>query len=162
MKLLQTDRLFKELKQQLEGDFHYDDLTTSIYATDASVYRMIPQAVAFPKTTQDIKVLIEFAKKNKTSLIPRTAGTSLAGQCVGTGIVVDVSKYFNKILRLNQTDKTVTVQPGIVRDELNNYLKPFGLFFWSQHFNFQQMHDRRYGWQQLFWNYLHSIWCNQR
>lgn len=129
MKLLQTDRLFKELKQQLEGDFHYDDLTTSIYATDASVYRMIPQAVAFPKTTQDIKVLIEFAKKNKTSLIPRTAGTSLAGQCVGTGIVVDVSKYFNKILKLNQTDKTVTVQPGIVRDELNNYLKPFGLFF---------------------------------
>lgn len=129
MKLLQTDRLFKELKQQLEGDFHYDDLTTSIYATDASVYRMIPQAVAFPKTTQDIKVLIEFAKKYKTSLIPRTAGTSLAGQCVGTGIVVDVSKYFTKILQVNQIDKTVTVQPGVVRDELNNYLKPFGLFF---------------------------------
>ena len=129
MELLQTNRFFIELQNQLDGDFHYDDLTTSIYATDASVYRMIPQAVAFPKTTQDIKVLIEFAKKYKTSLIPRTAGTSLAGQCVGTGIVVDVSKYFTKILQVNQIDKTVTVQPGVVRDELNNYLKPFGLFF---------------------------------
>jgi len=129
LELLQTNRFFIELQNQLDGDFHYDDLTTSIYATDASVYRMIPQAVAFPKTTQDIKVLIEFAKKYKTSLIPRTAGTSLAGQCVGTGIVVDVSKYFTKILQVNQIDKTVTVQPGVVRDELNNYLKPFGLFF---------------------------------
>src|SRR5690606_32073373 len=65
----------------------------------------------------------------KTSLIPRTAGTSLAGQCVGEGIVVDVSKYFTKILNVNEKAKTVTVQPGVVRDALNNYLKPFKLFF---------------------------------
>ncbi|AUC83660.1 FAD-binding and (Fe-S)-binding domain-containing protein [Lacinutrix sp. Bg11-31] len=100
-----------------------------LYATDASVYRMLPLAVAFPKSISDIKKLVAFASKNKTSLIPRTAGTSLAGQCVGTGIVVDVSKYFTKILNINETAQTVTVQPGVVRDELNNYLKPFGLFF---------------------------------
>lgn len=117
------------LEKSLEGQLHYSDLMKRLYATDASVYRMLPLAVAFPKSNNDIKKLITFASKYKTSLIPRTAGTSLAGQCVGTGIVVDVSKYYTKILNINETNKTVTVQPGVVRDELNNYLKPFGLFF---------------------------------
>lgn len=119
----------KVLQNTLEGELHYDALMRTLYATDASVYRMLPIAVAYPKHNQDIKVLIAFAKKYKTSLIPRTAGTSLAGQCVGKGIVVDVSKYFTKIIDINETNKTVTVQPGVVRDALNNYLKPFGLFF---------------------------------
>lgn len=117
------------LAKNLEGELHFSDLMKRLYATDASVYRMLPLAVAFPKSISDIKKLVAFASKNKTSLIPRTAGTSLAGQCVGTGIVVDVSKYFTKILNINETAQTVTVQPGVVRDELNNYLKPFGLFF---------------------------------
>ena len=119
----------QELKKSLVGDLFYDDLMKSLYATDASVYRMLPLAVAYPKDKEDIKKLIAFARKHETSLIPRTAGTSLAGQCVGTGIVVDVSKYFTRILDINEKDQTVTVQPGVVRDELNNYLKPFGLFF---------------------------------
>ncbi len=117
------------LKQQLTGELYFDGLIKAIYATDASVYRRLPLAVAYPKSTADIILLIAFATKNKTSLIPRTAGTSLAGQCVGEGIVVDVSKYLNKILDINERAKTVTVQPGVVRDELNNCLKPFGLFF---------------------------------
>ncbi|WP_299381855.1 FAD-binding and (Fe-S)-binding domain-containing protein [uncultured Lacinutrix sp.] len=117
------------LEQNLEGELHYSDLMKRLYATDASVYRMLPLAVAFPKSNSDIKKLVAFATKNKTSLIPRTAGTSLAGQCVGSGIVVDVSKYFTKIININETNQTVTVQPGVVRDELNNHLKPFGLFF---------------------------------
>lgn len=117
------------LRNQLEGEFFTDDLMISIYATDASVYRKLPLAVAYPKTIADLKMLIGFAQTNKTSLIPRTAGTSLAGQCVGEGIVVDVSKYFTKIINIDENAKTVTVQPGVVRDELNNYLKPFGLFF---------------------------------
>ena len=113
----------------LSGELYYDDLLKSIYATDASVYRMLPLAVAYPKNKDDIKLLIKFTKTHKTALIPRTAGTSLAGQCVGEGIVVDVSKYFTKILDINEKEQTVTVQPGVVRDELNTYLKPFGLFF---------------------------------
>ena len=117
------------LSEKLSGELFYDNLTTSIYATDASVYRMLPLAVAYPKNNTDIKHLITFAKTYKTTLIPRTAGTSLAGQCVGTGIVVDVSKYFTKILDINEKAQTVTVQPGVVRDALNNYLKPFGVWF---------------------------------
>ncbi|WP_178988592.1 FAD-binding and (Fe-S)-binding domain-containing protein [Winogradskyella schleiferi] len=119
----------ESLKNKLKGELHFDDLMRKLYATDASVYRKLPLAVALPKGTEDIKHLIDFAKIYNTSLIPRTAGTSLAGQCVGEGIVVDVSKYFNRILDVNDTEKTVTIQPGVVRDELNNYLKPFGLFF---------------------------------
>ncbi|NMH88093.1 FAD-binding and (Fe-S)-binding domain-containing protein [Flavivirga algicola] len=117
------------LSSQLSGELYYDDLIKSIYATDASVYRIRPLAVAYPKSKQDIKLLIAFAKAHKISLIPRTAGTSLAGQCVGEGLVVDVSKYFTKILDFNEKEQTITVQPGVVRDALNNYLKPFGLFF---------------------------------
>jgi FAD/FMN-containing dehydrogenase/Fe-S oxidoreductase len=116
-------------KTIFEGEFYFDSLHKSIYATDASVYRKIPLAVAFPKNTKGIQQLISFATENETSLIPRTAGTSLAGQCVGEGIVVDVSKYFTKIIALDEANKTVCVQPGVIRDELNGYLRPFGLFF---------------------------------
>ncbi|WP_411895185.1 FAD-binding and (Fe-S)-binding domain-containing protein [Winogradskyella sp. A2] len=117
------------LKTELKGELYLDDLMRKLYATDASVYRKMPIAVAMPKDVADLKLLIAFASSNGTSIIPRTAGTSLAGQCVGEGIVVDVSKYFTKIIDINEKAKTVTVQPGVVRDELNNYLKPFGLFF---------------------------------
>ncbi|WP_046756747.1 FAD-binding and (Fe-S)-binding domain-containing protein [Kordia jejudonensis] len=117
------------LKNNLSGTLFYDDLHKILYATDASVYRKIPLAVAYPKDTNDLKLLIDFATNENVSLIPRTAGTSLAGQCVGEGIVVDVSKHFTRILDINETERTVTVEPGVVRDELNQYLKPFGLFF---------------------------------
>ncbi|GGZ30797.1 oxidoreductase [Echinicola pacifica] len=121
----QLDQLAKEL----EGDLHYDQLMKTLYATDASVYREMPLAVAFPKSKEDIKKLIHFAKQNHTSLIPRTAGTSLAGQCVGDGIVVDVSKHFTSILEFNKEEGWVRVQPGVVRDVLNAFLKPHGFFF---------------------------------
>jgi FAD/FMN-containing dehydrogenase/Fe-S oxidoreductase len=117
------------LKSQLKGELYFDDLMRRLYATDASVYRKLPLAVAYPKDAADIKTIIDFARSNKTSLIPRTAGTSLAGQCVGEGIVVDVSRHFTKIIDIDEVNKTVTVQPGVIRDELNNVLKPYGLFF---------------------------------
>lgn len=117
------------LGENLSGELFFDDLMKALYATDASVYRMLPLAVAYPRNKKDIKRLIQFAKTHNTSLIPRTAGTSLAGQCVGKGIVIDVSKYFTEILEFNEKAQTITVQPGVVRDALNNYLKPFGLFF---------------------------------
>ncbi len=118
-----------KLKSVLSGELHFDNLYKSIYATDASVYRKIPLGVAYPKDNQDIKTLIQFATEHKITLIPRAAGTSLAGQCVGDGLVVDISKHFTNIISFNEQNKTVTVQPGVIRDELNNYLKPFGLFF---------------------------------
>ena len=117
------------LSQTLEGEFYNDKTIRTLYATDASAYREMPLAVAIPKTEADIKKLIAFAHAQKTALIPRTAGTSLAGQVVGNGIVVDVSKYFTQILELNTTENWVRVQPGVIRDELNLFLKPHGLFF---------------------------------
>ncbi|MEL6970174.1 MAG: FAD-linked oxidase C-terminal domain-containing protein [Bacteroidota bacterium] len=119
----------QELSQQLKGDLFYDGLLRTLYATDASVYRALPLAVAIPKNEDDLQQLIYFANEHKVSLIPRAAGTSLAGQCVGTGIVVDISKHFTKIIDFNPEEKWVTVQPGVVRDELNVFLKPHGLFF---------------------------------
>lgn len=118
-----------QLAKELDGEFYLDDTIRTLYATDASAYREMPMAVAVPKTTEDIKKLISFAHAGHTSLIPRTAGTSLAGQVVGNGIVVDVSKYFTQIIELNKEEGWVRVQPGVVRDELNMYLKPHGLFF---------------------------------
>ena len=121
--------LLQKLGESLEGEMLSDELTKVLYATDASVYRMIPAAVSFPKTIQDIKQLIKFATENKIGLIPRTAGTSLAGQVVGTGIVADVSRHFTKILNFDKEKKQVSVQPGVIRDELNQFLEPHGLFF---------------------------------
>ncbi|MEI6184032.1 MAG: FAD-linked oxidase C-terminal domain-containing protein [Bacteroidota bacterium] len=120
---------FKQLKASLKGDLFTDNTIRTLYATDASAYREMPLAVAIPKTEEDILLLIQFATANNTSIIPRTAGTSLAGQVVGNGIIVDVSKHFTKILELNTAEHWVRVQPGVIRDELNMFLKPHGLFF---------------------------------
>ena len=117
------------LNQQLDGELFFDGTIKKLYATDASAYREIPQAVALPKTIADLKKLIHFAQVNTTSLIPRTAGTSLAGQVVGGGIVVDVSKHFTKILEVNEQEMWVRVQPGVVRDDLNVHLNQYDLYF---------------------------------
>ena len=121
--------LLQELASSLQGRVLSDSLTKTLYATDASVYRKIPTAVTFPETIQDLKTLVHFANKHKIGLIPRTAGTSLAGQVVGEGIVVDTSKHFTKIVSVDEKNRQVTVQPGVIRDELNQYLEPYGLFF---------------------------------
>lgn len=120
---------FQDFQKIFNGEFFTDYLHTSLYATDASVYRKVPMAVAYPTNERGIKQLVAFAEENGVSLIPRTAGTSLAGQCVGEGIVVDVSKHFTEILAVDVEKRTVTLQPGVIRDELNRYLKTFGLFF---------------------------------
>jgi hypothetical protein len=125
MQLIQLQRL----SESLNGELFFDDLHKTLYATDASVYRKIPLAVAFPKTKDDLKTLIRFAQEHNITLIPRAAGTSLAGQCVGNGIVVDVSKYFTNIIEFDKANKTITLEPGIIRDDLNRFLKPHGLFF---------------------------------
>ena len=117
------------MARELEGELFYDDTMRILYATDASAYREMPVAVAIPKNEEDIKKLIAFARAEGTSLIPRAAGTSLAGQVVGNGIIVDVSKHFTKILELNTDQHWVRVQPGVIRDELNLFLKAHGLFF---------------------------------
>jgi FAD/FMN-containing dehydrogenase/Fe-S oxidoreductase len=125
----QADTPLEDLRKQLEGEFFYDEKMRRLYATDASMYRELPLAVAYPKHSADLQVLIRFAKQYKTSLIPRTAGTSLAGQVVGSGIVIDLSKHFCHILEVSPEQQWVKVQPGVIRNDLNKFLQPYGLFF---------------------------------
>lgn len=124
---MNKEDLFFPLKQQLDGDVYTSNVQRIIYATDASSYREIPQAVCKPKSKEDIRQIITFAHQNKTSVIPRAGGTSLAGQVVGKGVVVDVSKYMNRILELNVDENWVIVEPGVNLAELNQYLAPHGL-----------------------------------
>lgn len=122
------------LTKTFSGELYFDDSVTHrtvriAYSTDASVYQEMPLAVAIPKSTDDIRQLIEFAQREGLTLVPRTAGTSLAGQVVSSGIIVDVSKYLNGIVELNVAEKWIRVQPGVIRDDLNAWLKPHGLLF---------------------------------
>jgi FAD/FMN-containing dehydrogenase/Fe-S oxidoreductase len=118
-----------ELSRNLDGDLKYDNITTTIYSTDASVYKELPLAVAWPKNKSDIKKILHFAAEEKISVTMRAAGTSLAGQVVSSGIIVDISKYLNRILEINIDEKWVRVEPGVVLDELNLKLRETGLFF---------------------------------
>ncbi|GLR16896.1 FAD-binding and (Fe-S)-binding domain-containing protein [Portibacter lacus] len=119
----------EKLKTQLEGELLTDNLSQKIYATDASVYQEYPDAVAIPKNSRDIEKIIRFCSDHKIPVIPRAAGTSLAGQCVGKGIVIDTSRNFNQILDLDAEARTIWVEPGVIRDELNHFLKPHSLHF---------------------------------
>lgn len=126
--------MFQAVEQHFSGELYYNDSAAHramrmSYATDASVYQEEPLAVALPKTVNDIRLLIKFAAQKGLTLIPRAAGTSLAGQVVGAGVVVDISKYLTSVLEVNQQEGWVRVQPGVIRDDLNAYLKPFGLMF---------------------------------
>ncbi len=125
---MQQDQ-WESLSRQLSGELYLDNAMRTVYATDASAYREKPQAVAIPRNVEDIRKLISFAREYKTTLIPRAAGTSLAGQVVGSGIVVDISRHFNQILEVNTQERWVCVQPGVVRDELNLFLASYGLMF---------------------------------
>jgi FAD/FMN-containing dehydrogenase/Fe-S oxidoreductase len=125
----------EKLNTELQGELYFQENNPKhqtilvAYSTDASVYQEKPIAVAIPHTKADLHKLIDFANANQVTLIPRTAGTSLAGQVVGKGIVVDVSKFFNQILEVNEKEQWARVQPGVIRDDLNAYLKTFGLMF---------------------------------
>ena len=122
------------LKDHFEGQLFFDEsqstrIAKRIYATDASVYQVKPAAVAIPASSKDIKRLIQFAIQAKTGLIPRGAGTSLAGQVVGDGIVMEISAALGKVISLNKKEKSVWIEPGMVRDDLNKHLATADLFF---------------------------------
>ncbi|MEY2761132.1 MAG: (S)-2-hydroxy-acid oxidase [Bacteroidota bacterium] len=124
-----TDSLLSALGLTLQGSLHTDTVMKTLYATDASAYREMPLGVVIPETQEDLEKIIRFADQHSVALIPRTAGTSLAGQVVGNGLVVDVSKFFNRIIEVNVAESYVWVEPGVVRDVLNVELKKHGLFF---------------------------------
>ncbi|MFO7853012.1 MAG: FAD-binding and (Fe-S)-binding domain-containing protein [Bacteroidota bacterium] len=118
-----------KLADSLKGRLKYDSITRAIYSTDASMYREEPMAVAWPVDEEDLQLLIEYARNNESSLIMRGAGTSLAGQVVGPGIVVDISRHMNNVLEINTEEKWIRVQPGVNLEEMNKLLAGHGLFF---------------------------------
>ena len=117
-----------ELKS-IKGEVLVDDYSLGMYSTDASFYQIKPLAVVLPLDESDVKKTVEIARIHKLRLLPRGGGTSLAGQTVGDGIVIDFSKYMNKILEFNEQERWVKVQPGLVRDELNEEMAKYGLHF---------------------------------
>jgi FAD/FMN-containing dehydrogenase/Fe-S oxidoreductase len=119
----------ENLGKSLDGDLKHDRITTAIYSTDASVYKEEPVAVAWPGGVSDIRKIIAFASSEKTGITLRGGGTSLAGQVVGSGIIVDISKFMNRIIEINKEERWVRVEPGVILDELNLKLKEYGLFF---------------------------------
>jgi len=129
MELKDLHNKVKKLETQLEGDIAIDLSHRLMYATDASAYRELPLGVARPKNAEDIRKLILFGREHHIPLIPRTAGTSLAGQVVGSGLVVDVSRYMTGILEFNTGERWIRVEPGVILDELNQFVAPHGLFF---------------------------------
>lgn len=128
------EQLLKQLAGEISGELYFNltaahQMQLMAYSTDASVYQEKPLAVAIPKSVEDIQAIIQFARTNHVSLIPRAAGTSLAGQVVGNGVVVDISKHFNQMIEVNVEERWCRVQPGVIRDDLNHYLKGFGLMY---------------------------------
>ena len=123
------EEFYNRLKKGVKGDVLVDDYTLGMYATDASIYQIRPIAVVLPKDDEDVREAIAAAYSNKITILPRGAGTSLAGQTVGKSMILDFSKYMNTILEINEAEKWVRVQPGMARDDLNAALKRYGLHF---------------------------------
>ena len=129
MKEPTTTYPFDQLQDKLDGDLFYDQVWRLLHATDASVFREVPAGVCRPAHVDDLRAILAFCQQYKLPIIPRAAGTSLAGQVVGHGLVVDFSRYMNRILELNTEERWVKVQPGVILDDLNRFLLPYGLFF---------------------------------
>ena len=117
------------LSGRVSGDLRRDDITRLLYSTDASIYQVVPHAVLIPRTEEDVHAAVELAAGRQMPLLPRTSGSSLAGQAVNEALVIDFTRHLNQVLELNAEERWIWVQPGIVLDELNAYLRPSGLKF---------------------------------
>ncbi|MCK6624277.1 MAG: FAD-binding protein [Anaerolineae bacterium] len=120
---------FNDLQKRISGDLRTDRYSRILYSTDASSYQVMPYGVLIPKTAEDIQAALELAAQYKIPVLPRAAGTSLAGQAVNEALVVDVSRYLDRVLEINREEHWGRVQPGVVLDELNSQLNPLGLHF---------------------------------
>ncbi len=125
----QIESYMHDLRQQVRGDVRTDDYSRMFYSTDASIYRQQPYGVLLPRSAEDTHAAIELATQYNMPILPRAGGTSLAGQCTNAALVIDSSKHLNGVLELNVEEKWVIVQSGMVLDELNLYLRPYGLKF---------------------------------
>ena len=124
-----TRSLVDELQRRVSGEVRFDEMTRVLYSTDASIYQIEPIGVVIPRDADDVVAVIETANRYDVPVLPRGGGTSLAGQTVGHAIIMDFSKYMRHIVEVNAEEGWVRTQPGIVLDELNHYLQPYGVLF---------------------------------
>src|SRR5262245_45265576 len=121
--------LERELRRVVEGEVRFDDYSRLLYSTDASMYQVEPIGVVLPKSAADVHAVLELANRYNVPVLPRGGGTSLAGQAVNHAVVLDFSKFMNRVLEVNQEELWCRVQPGLVQDELNAHVRPWGLLF---------------------------------
>ena len=119
-------KLFERLKKELEGAVYADEVTRVAYSVDASIYQVVPQVVVLPKGREDLRRLLQIAQEERVSVTPRGAATGITGSCLGQGIVLDLSTCLTEILEIDREKRTVTVEAGVVQDELNAALHPYG------------------------------------
>lgn len=117
------------LRERVRGEVYLDASTRGMYATDASIYEITPLAVCTPRDDDDVRAAVEVARELGVPIVPRGGGTGLGGQCVGAGLVLDLSRHLDQVLEIDAEKRLVRVQPGVIRDELNRQLAPHGLFF---------------------------------
>ncbi|MGH6609264.1 MAG: FAD-binding oxidoreductase, partial [Burkholderiaceae bacterium] len=121
--------LARRLRAAVQGEVMFDHASRGRYATDASIYQIEPVGVLVPKTQEDARAAIEVCRELRVPILPRGAGSSQCGQTVGAALVIDHSKYLNSVVSFDKDARTVTVEPGIVLDALNAWLRPHGLWF---------------------------------
>ena len=122
-------RLHDRLTRETRALVSFDRGQRALYATDASLYQIEPVGVVVPRTVEDVIATVRIAAQEKVAIVPRGAATSLSGQTIGAAIVIDFSKYLNRIGVVDRNAMTVRVEPGVVLDQLNAHLKPLGLMF---------------------------------
>lgn len=129
MSNIDSSALAARLRRELEGEVLFDDFSRGRYSTDASIYQIMPIGVTIPKSEQDVQTALQIAVAAGVPVLPRGAGTSQTGQAIGAALIMDTTRHLNRILDFDAAQRTVCVQPGMVLDYLNQFLKPHGLFF---------------------------------
>ena len=124
-----TREMVADLRKLVSGEVRFDKMSRVLYSTDASIYQIEPVGVVIPRNDEDVIAVVETANRYGVSVLPRGGGTSLGGQTVGHSIVMDFSKYMNKVIEVNEEERWVRTQPGIVLDVLNHHLRDSGLLF---------------------------------
>jgi FAD/FMN-containing dehydrogenase/Fe-S oxidoreductase len=121
--------LERKLRQELRGDVLFDDFSRGRYSTDASIYQLMPIGVVIPKSDDDVEAAIKIAKEEGVPVLPRGSGTSQNGQAIGEALLLDTTRHLNTVVDFDKENRTACVQPGLVLDHLNRFLKPHGLFY---------------------------------
>lgn len=120
------DKLFKDLKANLRGDVHNDELRRKIYSVDASIFEVEPLGIVVPLDKNDLQIALSIAKQHRIPVTARGAATGITGGCLGKGLIIDTSKYMNNILEINIEQEYAVIEPGVIQDRLNEELAPHG------------------------------------